>query len=224
MRHFIEWMIYDLTRPKILRVPEPMLCASQCSKDLSEEERILEIIIGLAENISPSLHEAARYLADFVRVNGKEDHMRYWAISDMTLHSSRDRLYIFDVIEKKVYGYPVAHGKNSDKKFKGWCETVSNEIGSLQTSRGVYRCSELYTSLKFGKAMRLDGLESSNSNARTRAIVAHGAKYASPEYIKQNKKCGRSEGCQAFSFIYLDEIVDKLKDGSLLLVWHKERE
>lgn len=144
---------------------------------------------------------------------------RYWAVADMSQHSSKKRLFIFDVNQRTVQTYFVAHGKGSDPNYTGWCSKVSNTPNSLMTSEGIYRCAETYISGKFGYAMRLDGLQSTNSNARVRAIVFHGAAYVKDSFVKLMGKCGRSEGCTAVDFKYSKDLIDKLKNGSLMYVW-----
>jgi hypothetical protein len=67
--------------------------------------------------------------------------------------------------------------------------------------------------------MRLDGLEATNSNARARAIVVHGANYVSPDMIRQTGRIGRSDGCPAVENRFKTEIVNALTGGSLLLAW-----
>lgn len=144
---------------------------------------------------------------------------RYWAIFDVTQHSRNKRLYIFDIVKGSVARYYCAHGKGSDPKFTGIAEKFSNVSGSLCTSLGMYKCAETYISGKFGYALRLDGLEYTNSNARKRAVVFHGAKYAEDAYVKSMGKTGRSEGCMAVGFQYSKDLIDKLKDGSPMIVW-----
>jgi len=176
-----------------------------------------EVLLGLCDLIKLNKTPMHRLL-DYNKNNGDRA-IRYWAISDFTRHSINKRFHIFDVVERTVHSYYVAHGKNSDPKFTGFCEKFSNVQGSLCSSEGIYRCSEKYTSFKFGKAMRLDGLDSSNSNARKRAIVFHGAVYAEDSWVKKRGKTGRSEGCQAVGFQYSSGLIDKLQGGSLLYVW-----
>ena len=43
--------------------------------------------------------------------------------------------------------------------------------------------------------MRLEGLDSSNSNALSRAIVVHGAWYVNEHVIDTSGMLGRSQGC-----------------------------
>lgn len=67
----------------------------------------------------------------------------------------------------------------------------------MKSSLGVYRTAETYQG-KHGYSLRLDGLSpGQNSNARKRAIVVHGADYASPRHLRKYDKLGRSWGCPA---------------------------
>ena len=165
---------------------------------------------------------AIEKLLAFKNTNFPNKRLRYYAVSDFTKHSSEKRLFVFDTVEGTVDRYFVAHGRGSDPEWTGFCKSYSNEPNSLCTSKGIYVCSETYVSLKFGYAMRLEGMESTNNNARKRAVVFHGAKYSEESYVKQLGKGGRSEGCQAVGFQYSKDLIDKLKDGSLLIVWSGE--
>lgn len=177
-----------------------------------------DVLIDLAKKSGVPL-QAVERLITYKNQHYPDKKLRYWAVSDFTLHSSLKRLFIFDTKEGTVDRYYVAHGKGSDPEFTGWCKKFSNEPGSLCSSKGIYLCNETYISGKFGYAMRMDGLESTNSNVRKRAVVFHGGKYAEDAYIKANHKTGRSEGCQAVGFQYSKDLIDKLKNGSLLYVW-----
>jgi len=64
--------------------------------------------------------------------------------------------------------------------------------------------------------MRLMGLEHSNSNAESRAVVVHGAWYVSNEMAREKGKIGRSEGCFAFAEHDLPRVLDQLGPGRLL--------
>ena len=64
--------------------------------------------------------------------------------------------------------------------------------------------------------MRLEGLDPTNSNAASRAIVVHGAWYVSEEMIGQHGMLGRSEGCFAVAPSSLDEILTRLGPGRLI--------
>jgi len=62
-----------------------------------------------------------------------------------------------------------------------------------------------------GYSLRLDGLSTSNSNARSRAIVIHGASYVTP-----GEKIGRSYGCPALEMNVHQDVIDRIKGGALL--------
>lgn len=146
---------------------------------------------------------------------------RYFALINMGLRSNEKRLLVFDTESMAVEKYYVAHGKNSDKGpgNTGWATKFSNVPESHQTSLGLYKCSEEYKSAKFGRAMRLDGLEETNSNARKRAIVLHGSSYVESNYVFKNGVAGRSQGCPAVGYEYRDRIIDCLSNGRKLFIY-----
>lgn len=145
--------------------------------------------------------------------------LRYWAVFDVRQRSNKKRLHIFDLKAKIAKSYFVAHGKGSDENNSGYCTYFSNRNGSGCTSRGIYLCAETYISGKFGLALRLDGLDASNSNARGRAVVFHGSTYSEDSYVKGYGKTGRSLGCPAVGFQYSTELINNLKNGSYLNIW-----
>jgi hypothetical protein len=55
-----------------------------------------------------------------------------------------------------------------------WLERFSNELHSNATSAGTYKTGSRYVGVH-GHSMRLEGLDPTNSNALSRAIVVHGA-------------------------------------------------
>jgi hypothetical protein len=67
-----------------------------------------------------------------------------------------------------------------------------------------------------GHSMRLDGLDPTNSNALSRAIVVHGAWYVNEAMIGHSGMLGRSEGCFAVADSSLPEIMARLGPGRLI--------
>jgi len=64
--------------------------------------------------------------------------------------------------------------------------------------------------------MRLEGLDSSNSNALSRAIVVHGAWYVNEHVIDTSGMLGRSQGCFAVAESSWPEIMATLGPGRLI--------
>ncbi len=145
---------------------------------------------------------------------------RYWGVVNFAQHSAERRLYLFDVVEEKVKSYLCSHGIGSEgPDDDGIAEKFSNNSGSKCTSLGIYRCAETYTGSN-GYSMRLDGLEYTNSNARKRFIVMHGAHYVSKQYANRHGRIGRSEGCPALAHKHSTRVIDQLKFGSFLNHWN----
>lgn len=116
------------------------------------------------------------------------------ALADFSVASSDHRFHIVDLAAGQATSYLVAHGRGSDPAHSGWLQSFSNEPGSLATSGGAYRTGDIYSGIH-GMAMRLNGLEWRNNNAEMRAIVIHGADYATENHVAAWGKLGRSEGC-----------------------------
>jgi hypothetical protein len=133
------------------------------------------------------------------------------SIIDFKQHSSKERLYLIDMSTGHVERYVVAHGKNSDPDHDGYATTFSNTPGSEMSSLGFYLAAETYEG-GHGYSLMLDGLSSTNSNARSRAIVIHPADYV----YSNGEKIGRSWGCPALEPRYSVEIINQIKGGSLI--------
>lgn len=138
----------------------------------------------------------------------------YVTIIDFSKHSGVKRFYFLHIPTGQVQTQHVAHGSGSDKNHDGFAEYFSNINGSLASSLGFYLTAESYYG-KNGFSMRLDGLESTNNNARPRAIVVHGADYVNPKLSKM----GRSWGCPALTHTFNKDYIEKSKNGSLILAW-----
>ena len=180
-----------------------------------------DIFLRLAETVTPNQGVPARRLVEFKLQNRREGNPRFWAIVDFNQHSANKRLYVFDTQEEEVTQYYVAHGKGSDPDHNGIADIFSNVDDSHCSSLGIYRCSEPYEG-EHELSLRLDGLESTNSQARDRTIVLHTAWYVSDDFIRENKKLGRSWGCFVVQEPVRNTLIDQLKDGSFLIAWKSE--
>jgi hypothetical protein len=141
-------------------------------------------------------------------------------VIDFSLPSTKKRLWVIDLKKKEVLmNTVVSHGRNSGllmaKKF-------SNNPQSYQSSLGFYKTGETYLG-KHGYSLRLDGLENGfNDQARNRAIVVHGADYAREEVAKMSGRLGRSLGCPAVPSELSKEVIDLIKNGSLLFIFGQD--
>lgn len=143
-------------------------------------------------------------------------------VIDFSLPSSEKRMWIIDLEEQVILHHTyVAHGKNTGTLM---AKRFSNIPQSLQSSLGFYQTDNVYYG-KHGRSLRLNGLESGiNDKARERAIVLHGADYATEAFVKRQGRLGRSFGCPAVPRQETDAIIDWIKEGTLLFIYHPNPE
>lgn len=139
-------------------------------------------------------------------------------IIDFSSPSTDQRFYVLDLKNQKLVKHTlVAHGMQSGLNI---ADTFSNNRHSNKSSLGLYVTKETYEG-KHGYSLRLDGMnEGLNDNARKRAIVIHGADYVSEEFIDKHGRIGRSFGCPALPMDEVAEIIDLIKGGSCLFIYH----
>jgi len=137
------------------------------------------------------------------------------AIADFSLPSRTPRFHLVDVVSGRVSSHLVAHGRGSDPAHTGWLHQFSNAPRSNATSAGAFRTDGLYVG-GHGRSIRLTGLDATNSNAESRAIVVHEAWYVSPEMARTHGALGRSEGCFAVASSSLPEVLAKIGSGCLI--------
>ena len=142
-------------------------------------------------------------------------------IIDFSLSSNIKRLWVIDLGTNTIlFNSLVSHGKNTGEEF---ATSFSNTSSSFKSSLGFYSTAETYIG-KHGLSLRLDGLEKGiNDQARSRAVVVHGAAYVSDSFIQNNKQLGRSEGCPAIPVELSKEIINVIKDKSCLFIYHPSR-
>ena len=143
---------------------------------------------------------------------------RILCICDLSQSSNKKRLYIIDLDSNKVLltSY-VAHGKGSGMEY---ATRFSNRAKSHQSSLGFYVTGSTYYG-EHGLSLRLQGLEVGfNDHAVRRNIVVHGASYIGNDYLQENRFMGRSYGCPAVPSDDAAEIINLIKDGSCLFIYH----
>lgn len=134
-----------------------------------------------------------------LKAHGAAADQTHLVIVDYARRSSEKRAYLVNLETGLVEDmFRAAHGSGSDRDHDGYLDKFSDVPGSSASPEGAYLLAEQYVG-KHGKSLRLDGLDPTNANARTRAIVIHAADYAEPSFLKKWGKLGRSNGCIVFS-------------------------
>jgi hypothetical protein len=139
----------------------------------------------------------------------------FLGVADFSLPSRAPRFHLVNLADGSVRSHLVAHGRGSDPSHTGWLERFSNEPHSNATSAGAYSTGSLYVGAH-GRSMRLEGLDPTNSNALSRAIVVHGAWYVNEQVAGHSGMLGRSQGCFAVADSSLPEIMARLGPGRLI--------
>lgn len=163
--------------------------------------------------IDPRLLARAR--ASFERHRSQLRYTDVVGIADFSRPSHNHRFYLLDTASGRVSNHLVAHGRGSDPDHSGWLQRFSNSMGSNASSNGAYLTGDYYPG-RYGRSLRLSGLDWSNSNAEARAIVVHSAWYAEPDQIAAHGKLGRSEGCFALPYNSLQQVLARLGPGRFL--------
>ncbi|MBV7256593.1 murein L,D-transpeptidase catalytic domain family protein [Pacificimonas sp. WHA3] len=136
-------------------------------------------------------------------------------IADFASPSGTARFHIVDIASGAAQSLLVAHGSGSDPDHSGFLQRFSNRSGSHATSSGAYLTTTYYRG-KYGRSLRLAGLDDSNSNAEPRAIVVHGAWYVDSGMARDQGRIGRSQGCFAFEQSEIAGVLDRLGPGRLI--------
>jgi hypothetical protein len=140
------------------------------------------------------------------------------SIVDFSQPSNQKRLFILDLKNYKVlFNTLVAHGRNTGRE---WATSFSNQNSSHMSSPGFYITRETYEGNN-GYSLKLDGMERGiNDNAYGRGIVLHGAGYVCDEYVNSQGYIGRSQGCPAVPVLVSRPIINTIKNGTCLFIYH----
>jgi hypothetical protein len=147
---------------------------------------------------------------------GKVSNPNILTVCDFSQPSNAKRLYIIDVRNFKVLlNTYVAHGKRSGELY---ATHFSNRPRSLESSLGFYVTKTTYFG-KHGLSLKLSGQDRGyNDKAESRAIVVHGASYIGDEWL--GGKMGRSFGCPAVPSRIASKVIDIIKNGTCLFIYH----
>jgi len=155
------------------------------------------------------------------RNNGLIENTNVITIIDFDKASNQKRFFVVDIESCQIlHNSYVAHGQNTGELM---AEKFSNKESSHQSSLGFYLTDKTYYG-KHGLSMRIDGLEMGiNDKARERNIVVHSADYVSESFISQNNRLGRSWGCPALPKEGYKEVIEHIKNKSLLFIYSSKR-
>jgi hypothetical protein len=176
-----------------------------------EEKTLLQAV---TENGVPMKMAIAAF-GKFDRFSSFVENAAYMTMVDFTQASGKYRMYIVNTKTGEVDALVAAHGEGSDPQDTGTAKYFSNENNSHMTSLGAYIVNEKFQSTYHGTAMRMDGLETTNSLARARGILVHSADYVREGNIKQKM----SWGCVAVSLNAIDRVLKRLADGTFLYAY-----
>ncbi|RXM42034.1 murein L,D-transpeptidase catalytic domain-containing protein [Flavobacterium sp. YO64] len=139
---------------------------------------------------------------------------------DMKIPSGKNRFFVYDLKTNKIIDQGlVAHGSGSETTTKGKLK-FSNVPNSLSTSLGRYSIGNSYVG-KFGKAYRLHGLDTTNSNASKRDIVFH--YYYDVPYKEKDGYICNSFGCPMVNKKYFErmaKIIDNSESDILMSIYY----
>lgn len=154
---------------------------------------------------------------EYLLAKGELKNADILTVVDFSQSSFKKRMYVIDVKHFKVLTNTyVAHGKNTGLQY---AKNFSNKPESLQSSLGFYVTKATYSG-KHGLSLKLDGKEPGfNHLAEQRAIVVHGADYIGSHRLKA-PYMGRSFGCPAVPRAEAPKVINEIKDGSCLFIYH----
>jgi hypothetical protein len=139
-------------------------------------------------------------------------------ICDFSQSSRHKRLFVIDMNGQKVLiNTYVAHGRKSGSEY---ARAFSNSPDSHMSSLGFYKTESTYYG-GHGLALKIEGLENGfNDKADSRNIVIHGSDYVGAGFIKNNPFNGRSFGCPAVPANQVNNVINAIKNGSCLFIYH----
>jgi hypothetical protein len=156
-----------------------------------------------------------------LRERGVINKQNLLTICDFSQSYKRKRLYIVDLDDYKlVMQTLVAHGQGSGGEY---ASSFGNEFDSHKSSLGFFTTAETYYG-EHGYSLRLRGREPGfNSNAYERDVVIHGSEYVSDAYLRANNKIGRSWGCPAVPEKNCQKLINLIRNGSCLFIYHPSK-
>ncbi len=170
------------------------------------------------KGLSKEAYDYAKKGMETLIAEGKLFNQSIISIIDFSQPSGKKRLFIIDLNNYKVlFNTLVAHGKNTGQEI---ASSFSNQNESFKSSPGFYITRETYQG-KNGYSLKLEGVERGiNDKAYERGIVIHGAEYVSDAFVNARGFIGRSHGCPAVPVQLNRPIINTIKEGTCLFIYH----
>lgn len=170
--------------------------------------------LGMNKADMAELLQKAHKIAKIAEKHGYNTNFAF--LVDMSVKSNKNRFFVVNLKTKTIeMSALVAQGRgkerlNLDKDY-------SNTPGSNCSSLGVYKIGKPYEG-DFGRSYKLYGMDASNKNAYSRAIVLHSM--GSIPNVETNFPIWQSEGCPSVSPAALEKLGNMI-DGSKkpVLLW-----
>jgi len=142
-------------------------------------------------------------------------------IIDYSMSSKEKRMFVIDLKSRQLlFNSVVAHGRNTGEEY---ARSFSNRPNSHQSSLGFFITQKPYKGNN-GYSLALEGVEIGfNDLARKRAIVIHGAEYASERMIKTKGYLGRSFGCPSLPPQLNKKIIETIKEGNCVFAYYPDQ-
>ena len=142
-------------------------------------------------------------------------------IVDFSQSSTKKRLYVIDLLNKTLlFNTYVAHGRNTGEEY---AEHFSNESGTHKSSLGFYITENPAMGATVGLSLIIKGVEKGfNDKAMQRAIIMHGADYATEDFITKHGRLGRSYGCPSVPPELIKPVSETIKGGSCMFIYHPD--
>ena len=167
--------------------------------------------------LSQKLAAHAEKLRNFAVSQNYNTHIAF--LVDMSIESGKNRFFVMDLSKNTVINQGlVAHGRCNQNWLTG--RKYGNTVGCGCTSLGNYRIGIAYTG-RFGRAYKLHGLDTTNSNAYKRFVVLHSYECVPDKETFPLPLC-QSDGCPMVSAAFLKTlsvVIDSSKKAVLLSIY-----
>ena len=139
-------------------------------------------------------------------IDFKKENINIIFYADLSKSNSSYRFFVINLKDTTIINQGLCCNGRTDTDGK---VIYSNIIGSKCSSKGLYKIQNSYVG-RFGKAYVLNGLSSTNSNAKVRHVVLHSYKWI-PRNESFYSICN-SEGCPTVNPDYLKELSIYIKN------------